>query len=232
MAIVYCTTNKINGKKYIGSTNKSGEKLKKYLGSGINIKQSIKKYGKESFIKQILWEGPSEFKYEMEEYWCKYFNVSNNPIFYNRTNKGFGMVVGFKYTNKQKQLISQNKKKTYYQYSLDGDFIKEWKGTEDIINKLGINAGDISSCCTGKQKTAGGFIWLNTYVKQINIEDFKHKGFKPVLQYDLNGNFIKEYKSTKEAERFINQSKKKSNIQAACANKQKTAYGYVWKYKK
>ena len=133
MGIVYCYTNKINGKKYIGSHHGRNSK---YLGSGINLKQAIKKYGKENFIRQTLWEGPSEFKYEMEEYWCEYFDVANNSTFYNRTNKGFGMVVGFKYTNTQKQLMSNNHKKLYYQYSLDGNFIKEWKGTDDIFNDL------------------------------------------------------------------------------------------------
>jgi hypothetical protein len=39
MAIIYCTTNKINGKKYIGSHN--GNKSS-YLGSGVNLTKAIK----------------------------------------------------------------------------------------------------------------------------------------------------------------------------------------------
>jgi group I intron endonuclease len=224
ISIIYCTTNKINGKKYIGSHNK--RKLN-YLGSGTDLKQAIKKYGKENFTRQILWEGPSEFKYEMEEYWCNYFNVANNPTFYNRTNKGFGMVVGFKYNNDQKQLMSNNHKKLYYQYSLDGEFIKEWKGTDDIFNKLGIGRGDISSCCKGKQKTAGGFIW-SYKLEKINLNNNQHKNGKSINQYTLDGEFIKTFNSTKEAEKYLN---KTGNNIASCANgKQKSAYGYLWVY--
>ena len=49
---VYCTTNILNNKKYIGSH--SGHINDDYLGSGVILKKSIKKYGKSNFIKQIL----------------------------------------------------------------------------------------------------------------------------------------------------------------------------------
>jgi hypothetical protein len=42
--VVYCITNKINGKKYIGSDSNNNPE---YYGSGVYIKQSLKKYGKE-----------------------------------------------------------------------------------------------------------------------------------------------------------------------------------------
>jgi hypothetical protein len=52
---------------------------------------------------------------------------------------------------------------------------------------------------------------------------------KPILQYDKEGNFIKEWKSAKDVEIEIGLSRK--NISANLRNKTKQAYGYVWKYK-
>lgn len=51
---------------------------------------------------------------------------------------------------------------------------------------------------------------------------------KPISQYDLNGNFIKEYPSTQEAARQTGFSN--GNI-CNCANgKRHTCNGYLWKY--
>ena len=53
---------------------------------------------------------------------------------------------------------------------------------------------------------------------------------KKVYQYDLNGNFIKEYPSQHQASRDNNYSQ--GNISSCLRGKVKQAYGYVWKYKK
>ena len=52
----------------------------------------------------------------------------------------------------------------------------------------------------------------------------------PVLQYDLEGNFIKEFGSLKEAQ-YIMGKPNTSGISAVCNGLQKTAYGYKWKFK-
>lgn len=51
----------------------------------------------------------------------------------------------------------------------------------------------------------------------------------PILQYDLNGNFIKEWDSIKSVEE--EKGFRNSHISECCSGKQKTSYGYVWKYK-
>lgn len=45
------------------------------------------------------------------------------------------------------------------QFTLNGKFIKEWPSQAEIERTLHLRQSDISACCTGKQKTAFGFIW-------------------------------------------------------------------------
>jgi hypothetical protein len=52
---------------------------------------------------------------------------------------------------------------------------------------------------------------------------------KSVIQYDKNGNFIKEWGCGFDAAKFL--GKQNSAISECCYGKRKTAYGYVWKFK-
>ena len=51
---------------------------------------------------------------------------------------------------------------------------------------------------------------------------------KPVLQFTLDGEFVREWPSTMECERNGFSS---GNVSACCRGERKTAYGYIWKYK-
>ena len=68
-------------------------------------------------------------------------------------------------------------------------------------------------------------------MREINrkfLSELGKKSAKPVKQYDLQGNFIKEWESASEAARQLNI--KQSNISACCLGKTKTAYGHIWTY--
>lgn len=49
--------------------------------------------------------------------------------------------------------------KTVYQFSKDGEFIREWPSTNEIQRVLGFYQSAISKCCNGKLKSAHNFIW-------------------------------------------------------------------------
>lgn len=77
---------------------------------------------------------------------------------------------------------------------------------------------------TAKENTNWGTGIERSTKKRIN-----GKCSKPVLQYDLNDNLVKEYPSIRQVERetgFANQ-----HISACCKGKLKQAYGYIWEYK-
>jgi group I intron endonuclease len=50
-------------------------------------------------------------------------------------------------------------KKKVYQYDLDNNFIKSYDSITDAARETGACIGNIGSVCSGKNKTAGGFIW-------------------------------------------------------------------------
>ena len=49
---------------------------------------------------------------------------------------------------------------------------------------------------------------------------------KPILQFDLNGNFIREWECTADVGNEV-----KGHICDCLKGNRKTAYGYIWKYK-
>lgn len=169
MAIVYCTHNKTNGKKYIGSHSANNPN---YLGSGFRLKIAIKKYGKTNFERETLWEGPEEYKREMEEYWINYFDAYKNPLFYNMSEKGVGMptdIYKFPKSKEAKQKISKSMigkntwsvggytSKPVHQFDLNNNYIKTYPSVSEAMRQTNIKT--IFFCVLGKTKKSGGFIW-------------------------------------------------------------------------
>lgn len=102
---VYETTNIVNGKKYVGmhATNNIEDN---YIGSGRLLKAAIKKYGKESFKKEILHVFDNfEDMAEMEKMLCNE-EVMNSTEYYNLKEGGAGGV----YSEEVKRKIAEKAK--------------------------------------------------------------------------------------------------------------------------
>lgn len=114
------------------------------------------------------------------------------------------------------------------QYDLKGRLIKVWSCVAEIAESLNIIDKNVyrATNTRGKYK---GFYWRN-FSGEVKIDTVKvRKNSKPVLQFTLQGIFIKEYKSLTEA--AIHVLGHQANISKCCRKDIKSAYGYVWKFK-
>jgi group I intron endonuclease len=84
--IVYKWTNNINKKWYIGSHK--GSVGDKYTASGVAIKRAFKKYGINSFSREIIYEGP-DYR-EVEELVLKTLKASTSANSYNLKDDAIG----------------------------------------------------------------------------------------------------------------------------------------------
>jgi group I intron endonuclease len=86
--IIYKTTNKINGKIYVG---KDSRNRPTYLGSGIILRRAIAKHGKENFIKEIIDRCQTLDELANKEmFWIKQLKSNDPETGYNLTNGGDG----------------------------------------------------------------------------------------------------------------------------------------------
>ncbi len=107
---IYKVTCFTTGKYYIGkhSTNNLDDN---YLGSGLEIKESIKEYGKENHYKEILSIHKTSEESLLEEASLVTWDLIESDLnIMNRIPGGKGGTVGFKHSEEVRKKISESKK--------------------------------------------------------------------------------------------------------------------------
>lgn len=155
--------------------------------------------------------------------------VNNNPNYSSigyytkeRILKPFKNAKGYQLVKLYKDKVSYNKK---IHRLVAEAFIPNLKNKPQINHidgsKNNNNANNLE-WCTNKENQEHA--WKNNLKKRIIGKD--NKLSKNVYQYDLKGNFIKEWNCVEEAQKTL----KISNISTVCYGKRKQAGGYIWKY--
>jgi len=208
---IYKITNP-KGKIYIGqSTNVENRKThyKNYdCKSQPAIYRSLKKYGWEQHLFEIIEECKIETLGQREKYWKIYFNTVEKGL-----NCRLDEEVGGYLEQSTKDKISK---------ALKGRDTSEWN--HKIYTKNRNNK--VSKALTGKPKS------LKHIENVSNSKKGKPNILKriPIIQYDLNGNFIKEWESQKQASIMLDINYQ--GINNCILSKSKSSNGFIWKKKK
>lgn len=129
------------------------------------------------------------------------------------------------------------------QFTVDGVFVREYTSIKEAAQAIGCKQSNISQCLTRRSHTAAGFVWryaediidLQRKIKEERERQMleaskKRVVCRPVYQYSLDGKFIREFQSIKEASRFTGAAQ--SSISACCSGKKgyHKVVGYIWRY--
>lgn len=85
--------------------------------------------------------------------------------------------------------------------------------------------------CTPKENIQYSIKYGNNKNLFKRLEKIRETKKKKINQYDLQGNFIKQWNSMSEATNYFSKSSSGA-ISNCCSGRNKTAYGYKWEYAK
>ena len=116
------------------------------------------------------------------------------------------------------------------QYDLEGNFIKEHKSVRFAAKDTNTNPRSISNVIHGWAKQAGGYIWRLKEGNSLGeVQSYVNYNKSAILCYNMNGDFIREYKSMIDAEKDLNICYQ--SISDCCRGKRKSVKGFIFKYK-
>lgn len=208
MAYIYQITNKLNGKIYIGKTERSvqerwKEHCRDYLKERCEIRplyRAMKKYGVENFFIEVIEE--TDNPEERETFWIQQKGGFKSG--YNATLGGDG--------------------KRYVDYDLVIATYKEVQNIAETSRILNLDKDTVSK------------ILHSNHIEIISNERVVQRVLGKIInQYDKQGNYIQSFPSVKAAAEALGKITSTSNgatshISDVCRGKRKTAYGYIWKF--
>lgn len=220
--IVYLHINKTNNKVYVGITsmavNNRWREGKGYIKCEI-MNRAILKYGWNNFEHIILCKTSKDRAIVLEQYLIRHYK--RKGLSYNISNGGQGVGTVSEYTkNKLRKYVGS--KASMYGKHPSKETIEKRVSTRKALGHYAKDMPWLAKYRLRKGKDSPLF-------GKAPSENTLLAHRKIILQFSLDGEFIKEFNSIKEASEEIGVSK--SAIVHCLKGKTKKAGGYKWKYK-
>jgi len=236
-----------SGKIYIGQSTNIPEREKHYkritpVKNQIKIFNSLNKHGWDKHMFEIIEECSIDKLDERETYWKQHYLDQHNGdwnkmLFLGIYDSGGGpkeqhtkdkMSLNIK---KAKQLMTDERRQEI------GNNISQGHSnmTEEEKQNWGLKISESHNNMTNEEKQNWGLkikekkIGHDCYKDPERAKKIAEKTSRPILQYDLDGNFIKEWKSLSEAAKNTNSNI--GSISRVVNGTLKKAGGFIWKFK-
>ena len=160
---------------------------------------------------------------------------------YSYNKRFFSVIVQYGWDNIKHEILYENLTKEEAEQK-EKELIKKYKTNQEEYGYNMTSGGKGAPNCTKTIETREKLSKANigkkhteeTKKKLSKASKGRHLGGKSprarkILQYDLGGNFIKEWDSFKDIERALNVNY--SAIWKVCNGKRKQIKGYIWRYK-
>lgn len=193
--IVYLTINLINNHIYIGQHGMTDDEEDDYLGNGIHSNKpwtykhpkypfhyAVKKYGPKKFKRIIL----AEFD-TLEEALKLEATLVNDQFIAREDTYNVALGGG---------ALPKTTKKLY-QYSLSGEFIRDFDSVREMERILGFNHSSVQNSIRFKS-TSHGYLWSYEKVDKLNIEQYSiYSNIQNIYLYNSDLSFYKVLNSIK-----------------------------------
>lgn len=240
LGIVYCYTSISSNKKYVGQTRQPRSRHYTHLSSShISSKRSD---ANSLFSNAIREEGFDNFKYNVlkvchahnrielqkqlnnyERYYITFYQTTDRTKGYNLECGGIGEPLGG----------TSHLSKAIKQYTLCGEFVREYECINDAARETLICASSISMACSisSKRKVAGGYLWANSE-NSLDPSYIEYATrYSGVHRYTIEGKYIDSYPNYKTAALQVNGDRARIHL---CAKPPyiNVAYGFRWSNKR
>ena len=250
---VYCFTNQINGKKYIGSTIQNVEvRYRQHIYNSTHenthqynypLYQAIRKYGIENFTFEVIYQSEcteEEIRAIEANYIHQYNTISPNG--YNQTDDTQHPINAIESYEKIRK-TKREKAKRVALVDNDNQILQIFRSIVDCAEEKKIDEKKIAACCRGERKSTQGcrFFWLdendNLIIPEYKRDEYKGEAGTTQIQI-TNRKVAKIDKDTNEILAIYDSialasrenSCDNSAISKVCRGKRSLCGGFKWKY--
>jgi len=214
---IYKITNP-NNRIYIGQSTNIEARWEKYKKLACkdqpSLHASLVKHRPENHIFEIIEECSEEYLDKKEIYWGEYYDVLSNKHLNNRLGRGFGS-----YDIEETKI-----KKRECHLGRSKHWLKGKSLSQEHCNKISESKKGHSMYNNDwKQKISQS---TKNIPKSNHIEAVIKSKSLPLLQYDINMNFLKEWPSGAAAAKELGLNQ--SNIHSASTGKTKSCGNFIW----